>query len=324
MCNEMNNKIISKTSIKTIGINIPCYNEEENIIPLFTALKQLFEKKLPEYNYIVQFIDNSSTDKTQSIIRKLCSENKNVRAIFNSKNFKSNSALYGMLQAEGDCVIYLSADFQDPIEKIPELVQKWNEGYLIVAAIKEQNKDNVIKAFARNVYYKIMKHCSTVGFIEQFCNFGLYDKHFLDIIRSLKNPYYSIRGNVAEFGYDIGFIKYSQPKRLHGKSNYSIWKLLGLAIDNFINYTDIILRLTTIIGVFSSIIFFLIGIVYLILKLINWSSFSNGIAPILLGIFFIGSVQLFLLGVIGEYILSVKNKVSEKPLVIEKERLNFF
>lgn len=310
-------------SAKTIGINIPCYNEEKNIVPLYEAIKQVFEKELPDYNYLIQFIDNSSTDNTQLIIRKLCAEYTNVRAIFNAKNFKSNSALYGMLQAEGDCVIYLSADFQDPVEKIPELVHKWEEGHLIVAAIKEKIMDNPIKAFARNFYYKIMKKCSTVGFIEQFCNFGLYDRKFLDIIRSLKNPYYSIRGNVAEYGYDIAFISYTQPKRLHGKSNYSVWKLLGLAIDNFINYTDIILRLAIVIGVFSSIIFFIIGTIYLILKLVNWSSFYNGIAPILIGIFFIGSVQLFLLGIIGEYILAVKNKVSDKPLVIEKERINF-
>lgn len=308
---------------KTICINIPCYNEEENIIKLYNELTGIFKRDLCKYNCIIQFIDNCSTDGTQKLIRNLCTNDKSVRAIFNAKNYKSNSALYGMLQAEGDCVIYLSADFQDPLEKIPELVAEWEKGYLIVAAIKESNKDRFFKSLARKIFYKIMKNFSTVGFIEQFCNFGLYDKKFLDIIRSLKNPYYSIRGNVAEYGYDITFITYKQPKRLHGKSNYNFYKLLNLAIDNFINYTNIILRTATLLGVASSIVFFLIGLVYFIYKLNNWSSFANGIAPVLIGVFFIGSVQTFLLGIIGEYILAVKNKVTDSPLVVEKERINF-
>lgn len=314
---------MTEANKKIICVSIPCYNEEKNILALYNCIRHEFETNLSEYEYLVQFIDNCSTDNTQTIIRKLCKENRNVRAIFNAKNYKSNSALYGMLQAEGDCIIYLSADFQDPIEKIPELVREWELGSLIVAAIKSTNKDHKLKSIARSIYYKLMKRFSTVGFIEQFCNFGLYDRKFMDTIRKLKNPYYSIRGNVSEYGYDISYISYEQPKRKHGKSNYNVWKLINLAIDNFVNYTDIILRLATVIGFVCSFLFFIIGAVYFILKLTQWSSFSNGVAPILIGIFFIGALQTFLLGIIGEYVLAVKKKVTDSPLVIEKERINF-
>lgn len=308
---------------KIIGVCIPCYNEEENVVPLYEAIVNVFKGKLPQYDYLIQYIDNCSTDNTQELLRKLCENDKKVRAIFNAKNYYGKSALHGLLEAEGDCVVYVSADFQDPVEKIPELVKKWEEGFLIVAATKNSTKENIIKKLCRNVYYGLMKKFSVVGYIEQFCNFGLYDRKFIDIVKQVENPYYSIRGNVAEYGYDIAIIHYDQPPRKHGKSNYNIWRLCNLAIDNFVNYTNVVLRVATVLGIMSSFIFFIIGIFYLIAKLMNWSEFQNGMGPVLVGIFFIGSVQTFLLGIIGEYILSVKNKVSSGPLVIEKERINF-
>lgn len=308
---------------KKIGVCIPCYNEEENVVLLYKAIVDVFTKELPQYEYIIQFIDNCSTDNTQALLREVCENDKNVRAIFNAKNYYGKSALHGLLQAEGDCVVYVSADFQDPVEKIPELVEKWEEGHLIVAATKNSTKENPVKKLCRNIYYGLMKKFSIVGFIEQFCNFGLYDRKFLNIVKQVENPYYSIRGNVAEYGYDIAIIHYDQPPRKHGKSNYNVWKLCNLAIDNFVNYTNIILRLATVIGIVSAIIFFFIGIFYFVEKILHWSEYQNGMGPVLVGIFFMGSIQTFLLGVIGEYVLSVKNKISSGPLVIEKERINF-
>lgn len=308
---------------KKVCINIPCYNEEENVIPLCESLIKLFKEKLPEYNFIIQFIDNCSKDHTQFRIFELCNKYPFVRAIFNSKNFHGNSALYGLLQSEGDCTIYLSADFQDPIEKIPELLSKWEEGYLIVAAIKKTSKENVIKYAFRELYYKIMKRFSNINFIEQFCNFGVYDKKFIDIIRNLHNPNYSIRGNVAEYGYDIGYVEYEQQKRRSGKSKYNFWRLFNLGLTNFIDYTDILLRLATFLGLFFSVIFFGITLVFTIKKIMYWSEYAMGIAPILIGIFLTGSINMFLLGIIGEYILSVRKKVTDSPLVIEKTRINF-
>lgn len=313
----------SNTSKKIIGINIPCFNEEDNVIPLFQEIKKIFEEKLPVYDYIVQYVDNLSTDHTRERLIDLCKHEKKARAIFNSRNYKGKSALYGLLQAEGDCVVYMAADFQDPVEMIPEFIKKWEEGYYIVAGIKTTSKENKLLYGIRSLYYKIMKQCSNLGFIEQFCNFGLYDRKFIDIIAGLQNPNYSIRGNVAEYGYKIIRVPYRQQQRRSGKSNYNLLKLLNLAITNFIDYTDIILRAATITGCISSIILFIVAVVYFILKLVNWSEYAMGMAPLLIGIFLIGSIQVFLLGVIGEYILSIRKKVTDTPIVIEERRINY-
>ena len=309
--------------MKVIGISIPCYNEEENVIPLFYAVTETMNRELPEYDYIIQYIDNNSEDSTQQKLRELCKKEKKVRAIFNAKNYKARSALYGLLQLNCDCVIYLSADFQDPVDKIPELIHKWEEGYTIVAAIKTASEEGKIKYGIRALFYKIMKRFSTYGFIEQFCNFGVYDKKFLDIIRGLHNPNVSIRGNVSEYGYNIAYIPYEQPLRRAGKSKYNVWTLFNHAIDNFVTYTNVVLRMATIGGLMFSVLFFLIAIIYLILKVTAWTDYPMGIAPMLIGIFLIGSIQTFLLGMIGEYLLVVKTKVTESPLVVVRERINF-
>ena len=308
---------------KVVGICIPCYNEQENVVPLYHAIVDVFQNQLPEYEYLIQYIDNCSTDKTQELLRQLCSSDKRVRAIFNAKNYYGKSALHGLLQAEGDCVVYLSADFQDPVEKIPELLCEWEKGHLIVAAIKNSTKENALKRVCRNIYYDLMKKNSTVGYIEQFCNFGVYDRKFIEIISKIENPYYSIRGNVAEYGYNIATIRYDQPPRRAGKSNYNIWRLWNLAIDNFVNYTNIIPRLATVVGATLTICFLLVGLVYLISGLVNGSILNNGDVLIVISVLFVGSIQTFLLGIIGEYILSVKNKINSGPLVIERERINF-
>lgn len=309
---------------KKITICVPCFNEEDNVIPLAEKVINLFDNQLPQYDYIIQFIDNHSEDKTKEKLKFLCQKYpEKIRAIFNARNFKGNSALYGLLKSSGDCAIYLSADFQDPIDKIPELLQKWEEGNLIVAAVKKTAKENKIKYKIRGLYYKLMHKYSNSGFIEQFCNFGVYDKKFLDIIRSLKNPNYSIRGNVTEYGHKICYVEYEQQERRSGKSKYSFIGLLNLAITNFIDYTDVLLKASIMIGAIGSVICFIIAIIFFISKLANWSAYPMGIAPVILGVFFVGAVNMFLLGIIGEYILSVRKKVTDSPLVIEEERVNF-
>lgn len=309
---------------KTICICVPCYNEQDNIVPLTDEIINLFEVNLPQYNYMIQFIDNHSEDKTREMIEFVCQKYPNhVRAIFNSRNFKGNSALYGLLRSTGDCAVYLSADFQDPIDKIPELLDRWEEGYLIVAAQKKKSKENFLMYRVRSVYYKLMNRYSEVGFIEQFCNFGVYDKKFLDIIRDLKNPNYSIRGNVAEYGFDICYIEYEQQERRSGKSKYSLIGLVNLAITNFIDYTDILLKLAIFIGGIGFAICLIATLVFLIRKIIHWSAYAMGIAPILIGVFLVGAINMFLLGIIGEYILSVRKQTKDSPLVIEERRINF-
>lgn len=308
---------------KTVCVCIPCFNEEDNVIPLTEELVKLFESQLQQYDYILQFIDNCSQDRTRENVEILCNKYAQVRAIFNSRNFKGNSALYGLLNSSGDCALYLSADFQDPIEKIPELLQRWEEGHLIVAAIKKTSKENFIKYRIRGLYYKLMHKYSEVGFIEQFCNFGIYDKKFLDIIRNLKNPNYSIRGNVAEYGYDICYVEYEQQERRSGHSKYSPVGLFNLAVTNFVDYTDILLKAAIVVGGFGSVLCLIIAIIFLIRKLLNWSEYAMGVAPILIGVFLVGALNMFLLGIIGEYILSVRKQVKDSPMVIEEKRINF-
>lgn len=310
--------------MKKITVCVPCYNEEDNVVPLTCALIELFERELSNYDYVIQFIDNHSEDQTRLRLEQLCKDYPNhVRVIFNSRNFRGKSALYGILQADGDCAVYLSADFQDPIEKIPELIKHWEDGALIVAAIKKTTKENQLMYSVRGLYYKLMHKYSEVGFIDQFCNFGVYDKKFLDMIRGLKNPNYSIRGNVAEYGYNICYVEYEQQKRRSGSSKYNVVGLLNLAITNFIDYTDILLKWAITIGGFGSFICVIVAIYFLIRKLMLWSEYAMGIAPIIIGVFFVGAINMFLLGIIGEYVLSVRKKVTDSPLVIEEKRINF-
>lgn len=309
---------------KKICVCVPCFNEEDNVIPLAEEVMKLFDQELPQYDYMIQFIDNHSDDKTRERLEELCQKYPDcVRAIFNSRNFKGNSALYGLLHSCGDCAVYLSADFQDPLEKIPELLQRWEEGYLIVAALKTKAQENPIKYRVRGIYYKLMHKYSEVGFIEQFCNFGVYDKKFLDIIRGLKNPNYSIRCNVAEYGYNICYVEYEQHARRSGYSKYDVFGLFNIAITNFIDYTDILLKAAVFIGGCGFLVCFIIAIIFLIRKLLNWSEYAMGVAPILIGVFFVGALNMFLLGIIGEYILSVRKQVKDSPLVIEEKRINF-
>jgi len=308
---------------KHVCVCIPCFNEVGNVVPLAHEVLALFEDTLQQYDFTIQFIDNHSDDGTREQLEMLCREDARIRAIFNSKNYGGSSALYGLLQSTGDCAVYLSADFQDPIYKIPELLAKWEEGYLVVAAVKRTTKEGQIKRRFRSLYYKLMRKHSEFGFIEGFCNFGVYDKQFLDIIRSIDNPNYSIRGNVVEYGYRIAEVEYDQQERRSGRSNYNYLSLINLGITNFIDYTDVLLRWAILVGGLGSVLCGVVAFVYLIRKILDWSGFAMGVAPVLIGVFLVGALNMFLLGIIGEYVLSVRRKVTSSPMVIEERRINF-
>ena len=307
-----------------ISVTIPCYNEEENVVPLYHALELIFKKELPEYEYELLFIDNCSSDNTQALIRGICSQNSCVKAIFNAKNFgQFNSPYYGMLNTTGDCTILMAADFQDPVEMIPKFVHEWENGYKIVSAIKTSSKENKIMRFLRTCYYKLIKKMSDIEQIEHFTGFGLYDRSFIEVLRNLDDPTPFLRGIVAELGYKRKEVPYEQAKRLAGKTHNNWYSLYDAAMLSFTSYTKIGLRIATILGFFSSAISLVIALVYLILKLIYWDRFMAGTAPILIGVFFVGSLQLFFIGLLGEYILNINKRIMKRPLVIEEERLNF-
>lgn len=310
--------------MKKISILIPTYNEEDNVTPLHAAVTKLFSDQLREYEYEVMFIDNKSTDKTRERISEICHKDKRTKAIFNTKNFgQFNSPYYGLTQTTGDCTVLLCADFQDPVELIPEFVREWENGYKIVCGIKTTSRENGFVYFLRTIYYKLIKKMSRVEQIEHFTGFGLYDKSFICTLANLNDSAPFLRGIVAELGPDRKLIEYQQAKRKTGKTKNNWYSLYDAAMLSFTSYTKIGLRLATIVGFVMSAISMLIALIYLILKLISWDQFPMGTAPILIGVFIFGSVQLFFIGLLGEYILNINTRLLNRPLVVEEERINF-
>lgn len=284
----------------------------------------MFKTQLSNYDYEILFIDNDSQDKTREILRRMCEEDKHIKAIFNAKNFgQFNSPYYGMLQTTGDCTISMVCDFQDPVEMIPKYVAEWEKGYKIVIGIKTSSKENKLLYWFRSMYYKFIKKFSEVDQIEHFTGSGLYDKEFINVLRDLKDPTPFLRGIVAELGYKRKEIEYEQPKRRAGKTSNNFLRLYDAAMLSITSYTKIGLRLCSFIGIIIGGISFIIGLVYLIMKLTHWNQFAVGMAPMLIGVFFLGAVQLFFIGLIGEYIMSINVRVMNRPLVIEEERINF-
>ena len=310
--------------MKKISVLIPCYNEEENVVPISEAVIKTLQKDLPEYDYELVFIDNDSQDHARSLIRQLCDENPKIKAIFNARNFgQFNSPYYGMLQITGDCVIEMVADFQDPVELIPQYVHEWEKGYKIVIGIKTSSKENRLMYWLRGCYYKMMKKLSDVEQIEQFTGSGLYDRDFIEVLRNLDDPTPFLRGIVAELGFKIKQIPYEQPKRRAGETKNHFYQLYDAAMLSITSYTKAGLRLATIFGSICSLISMVVAVVYLVMKLMYWDRFPAGMAPVLIGMCFLGSVQIFFIGLMGEYILSINARVMKRPLVIEEERLNF-
>lgn len=310
--------------MKKISITIPCYNEEENVYPLHDALVEMFERDLPNYEYELLYIDNCSSDRTRELLKELGKQDKHVKAILNAKNFgQFNSPYYGMMQTTGDCTILMAADFQDPVEMVPKYVAEWEKGYKIVIGRKTSSRENAVVYHLRSLYYKMIKKFSDVEQIEHFTGFGLYDRKFIDVLRNLDDPTPFLRGIVAELGFARKEIEYEQPQRRAGKTHNNWYSLYDAAMLSFTSYTKIGLRLATFIGILVGALSFIIAIVYLIMKLVFWDTFTAGMAPVIIGMFFLGSVQLFFLGFMGEYILSMNQRIMNRPLVIEEERINF-
>ncbi|MCC8049996.1 MAG: glycosyltransferase family 2 protein [Clostridiales bacterium] len=310
--------------MKKISVVIACYNEEGNIEPLVNRIVEIFNIELIEFDYEVVLIDNDSTDRTREIIRNLCSQNPKVKGIFNAQNFGSiRSSTYGLLQATGDCVVKMCADFQDPPELLIDFAREWMNGYKLVLAIKRSSDENKLMYAIRKLYYEVIGKITDINHIDNFVGYGLYDRKFIEILRELNDPMPYIRGIVAELGYKYKAVYYDQPKRKSGKSKFNLYRLYDYAMLGITSYSKVPLRMATFLGGITALISFAVGIFYLIYKLVYWDSFSVGMAPIALGVFFIGAVQLLFIGILGEYILSINTRVLKRPLVIEEERINF-
>ena len=311
---------------KHISILTACYNEEENVEALIKAVAEVFSK-LSKYTYEHIFIDNASSDKTVSILRQIASENKNVKVIVNARNFGHiRSPYHGLMQCHGDAVVSLVADFQDPPELIKDFLEKWEEGYKIVVAVKKNSKENPIMSFIRRFFYSLLSQASKSSGetpIKNFTGFGLYDQQFISVLRTLDEPYPYFRGLITELGFNRYEILFSQPQRNAGKSKNNFFTLYDLAMLGFTNHSKLPLRLSAFIGFFAAILSLIVALGYFVYKLLYWDTFQAGTTPMVIGIFFVSSVQLFFIGIIGEYIGAIHTQVRKRPLVIEKERINF-
>ena len=309
--------------MKLITVLTPCFNEEENVEPLYRAVKDVFAR-LPHYRYEHLFIDNASTDRTVAVLRSLAQKDSNVKVIVNARNFGPvRSSFHGLLQARGDAVIGLVADFQDPPELIPELIAKWEEGFKAVMTVKEASKENRLMYAIRERYYNMLARISNVRIVQNATGSGLYDRAVVEAMRQIDDPNPFFRGLIAEIGHEVAQVKYEQPRRLRGVSTNNFYSLYDMAFLGIVSHSKVPLRLATMLGFAMAALSLVVATVYLVAKLVFWNRFDLGIAPVLIGFFFISSVQLFFVGIVGEYIGSIFTQVKKLPLVFERERINF-
>jgi len=307
---------------KFISIVTPTFNEEENIEKLCLSVTNVMEKLKYDYEHII--IDNSSTDSTINILKKIASKDKRIKVIVNSRNFGHiKSPVYGLLQSSGDASILIAADFQDPVELIEKYISEWKKGHDVGLAQKNNSDENFFNHLIKKIFYKFIKSISEVNLMTNTTGSGLFDKKIINIIKKIDDPYPYFRGLLSEVTSNIKLIEFRQPKRERGKTKNNYYTLYDLGILGIIKHSKIPLRAITFVGFASSFFSMLIAVIFLFRKLLNWSSFDAGIAPLIIGLFFIASIQIFLLGFIGEYVMNILNQTRKLPLVIEKERINF-
>jgi len=310
--------------MKLISIVTPCYNEEGNVGKLYEMVKDIMESKLSNYSYEHIFIDNASEDNTIKVLKKIAYEDKNIKIIVNSRNFgHMRSPVYGMFQASGDAVILIVSDLQDPPEVIPQFIEKWEKGDDIVLAIKNSSEESKLMFSIRKFYYGILSRLSEIDVFQNFTGFGLYDRKVMDSIKQLKDPYPFFRGMVAEVGFKVAKINYIQPARQKGITKNNFYTLYDIGILGIISNSKIPLRMAIFIGFTFGMLSFLIGIGYFVAKLLYWETMTFGTAPLIIITSFMFSIMLFFIGIVGEYIGAIYTQLLNRPLVFEKERVNF-
>ncbi len=309
--------------MKTVSLFTPCYNEEGNIPILYEAVRKVMDS-LPQYQFEYVLIDNASTDRTVDLLREICAKDPRVRVIVNQKNFgPGRSGCYGFLQTTGDVSICFAADLQDPPELIPQFLEKWENGAKVVWGRKQGDEEHGLIKLCRKLYYSVIQLFSDEKQYANVSGFGLYDREVLEMIRAVNDPIPNFRHLIADFGYEVQFVDYVKPNRKKGRSSYNFWRYYNTAMDSLVSTSVTPLRIITLIGFILAVCSFIFGLVYLVLKLVFWYSFSAGQAPILIGMFFLGAVQIFIIGLLGEYIGSVVVRLKNRPMVVEKERINF-
>jgi glycosyltransferase involved in cell wall biosynthesis len=310
--------------MKTISVVTPCFNEEGNVREVYERVRSLM-LSLGKYRYEHIFIDNASRDTTFSVLSKIAASDSNVKVIRNARNFGHvRSPMHAILQSRGDAVIVLMSDLQDPPEVLAQLLEEWEKGVPIVIAVKHQSRESAPMFLVRKMFYRLVNHLSDdIETYENFTGFGLYDRQVIDLVRQFGDPYPYFRGMIAEIGLPHTEIQYEQQRRKSGKSKNNFYTLYDLAMLGITKLSKVPLRLVTFSGFAGSLVSLLGGVAYFAYKLMFWENFTVGIAPIAIGMFFLGSLQLLFMGIIGEYIGNIHTQVHNRPLVVERERLNF-
>jgi polyisoprenyl-phosphate glycosyltransferase len=309
--------------MKTISIHTPCYNEEQNVEELYNRVRAVM-LKIGRYKYEHIFIDNSSRDRTVAILKRIASQDHNVKIIVNARNFGHiRSPYHAFLQTCGDAVIGMVADLQDPPEMIEEMIAKWEEGYSMVLCLKSASQENPLMFWIRTQYYKLVQRLSDIETFENFTGFGLYDRRVVDAIKSFPDAYPYFRGMIAEIGLPYCTIQFEQPRRIRGVTKNNFYTLYDMAMLGITNLSKVPLRAVTFLGFGCGLLSVLVALAYLMYKLIFWRNFEVGMAPLVIGLFFLGSVQLVSMGILGEYIGAIHTQVLKRPYVVEQERVNF-
>ena len=309
--------------MKLISIVTGCLNEEDNVEPLVERIRAVF-LELPQYGYEHIFIDNCSNDHTVDRIKAIAARDKRVKLIVNTRNFGHiRSPMHGVLAARGNAVILMAADLEDPPELIPEFLRRWEAGYKVVAGVKTRTQDAVIMRLVRQAYYKMISRIADIKLIQNFTGFGLYDRALIDVVRALDDPYPYFRGIISEVGFEVAEVLFEKPRRARGITKNNFYTLYDMAMLGITSHSKVPIRLATMAGFALSLLSLAISSAYLVLKLMFWDQFGFGTAPILIGLFFFSSVQLFFIGLIGEYVAAIHTQVLKRPLVVERERVNF-
>lgn len=310
--------------MKKISVVVPCYNEENSIAELYERIRKVFETELADYEYELIYVDDYSKDNTRKKIRLLCGQDSRVKAVFNMANFGfSRNIFSSFLQGNGDAVFLVFGDLQDPPELLPLFVKEWEEGSKVVIGKKTRSDENRFMCFMRSCYYFWIDELSEKKQIRHFNGYGLYDKKFIEIIREIEDTQPYIKSVVAEYAADYAIVEYEHKKSNRGKSNFNLYKNYDFAMEGLTSSTKKLMRIATFSGAILGLICAIYGVFVFIRKLLFWESYPLGMASLSVGIFLLGSIQLFFIGILGEYVLSINNRTMRKPRVVIDEKINF-
>ena len=309
--------------MKKISVVIPCFNEQDNVEPAYTSIKDVLEK-LSDYSWEMIFMDNDSTDMTQDRLRALCQNDKRVKAIFNMRNFGPDcNIINGYFAATGDCVVWICCDLQEPPEMIVDMVHKWEQGEKLVWGQKTGTQEGIVMTVCRKIYYGVISKFAEIKQYQHCIAWGLYDREIVEELRKLNDPSPVLRNIIPNLGYKPCLLPYQQRNRKRGKSSFNFFRYFDYALNSVVHTTKIPMKFMIYFGAVCGMLSFLVGSYYLVRKLLFWDTFALGLAPIIVSVTFISGIQIFFLGIMGEYILAILDRVSFTKHVVEKERINF-